>query len=147
MIILIFEYIQIMDIDMKKISMTHHAEVRQQQRCISDLQVETLLRFGTKKRVKGKAFAFFMERETLRDLISNIKTKINQNKNKNSVYNMNNSIIKNIDIYITEMSLHSEKKLCALLDTLTRLENTRLIIRDGTVLTVMHGYKKLKTIH
>lgn len=89
----------------------------------------------------------FSWRETLRDLISNIKTKINQNKNKNSVYNMNNSIIKNIDIFITEMSLHSEKKLCALLDTLTRLENTRLIIRDGTVLTVMHGYKKLKTIH
>ena len=132
---------------MKKISMTHHAEVRQQQRCISDLQVETLLRFGTKKRVKGEAFAFFMERATLRDLIANIKTKINQNKNKNNVYNMNNSIVKNIDIFITEMSLHSEKKLCALLDTLTRLENTRLIIRDGTVLTVMHGYKKLKTIH
>lgn len=86
-------------------------------------------------------------RETLRDLIANIKTKINQNKNKNSVYNMNNSIVKNIDIFITEMSLHSEKKLCALLDTLTRLENTRLIIRDGTALTVMHGYKKLKAIH
>lgn len=66
MIILIFEYIQIMDIDMKKISMTHHAEVRQQQRCISDLQVETLLRFGTKKRVKGKAFACFMERDVKR---------------------------------------------------------------------------------
>lgn len=60
---------------------------------------------------------------------------------------MNNSIVKNIDTFITEMSLHSEKKLCALLDTLTRLENTRLIIRDGTVLTVMHGYKKLKAIH
>ena len=66
---------------------------------------------------------------------------------KNNVYNLNNTMIKNIDIFITEMSLHSEKKLCALLDTLTRLENTRIIIRDGTVLTVMHGYKKLKTIH
>ena len=132
---------------MKKISMTHHAEVRQQQRCISDFQVETLLRFGTKKRVKGEAFACFIERATLRDLIANIKAKINQNKNKSSVYNMNNSMIKNIDLFISEMSLHSEKKLCALLDTLTRLENTRLIIRDDTILTVMHGYKKLKTIH
>ncbi len=132
---------------MKKILMTHHAEVRQQQRCISDFQVETLLRFATKKRVKGKAVACFMERATLRDLIANIKTKINQNSNKNNVYNLNNTMIKNIDIFITEMSLHSEKKLCALLDTLTRLENTRIIIRDGTVLTVMHGYKKLKTIH
>lgn len=132
---------------MKKISMTRHAEVRQQQRCISDLQVETLLRFGTKKRVKGEAFACFIERATLRDLIANIKTKINQNKNKNSVYNMNNSMIKNIDLFISEMSLHSEKKLCALLDTLTRLGNTRLIICGDTVLTVMHGYKKLKTIH
>ena len=127
--------------------MTRHAEVRQQQRCISDLQVETLLRFGTKKRVKGEAFACFIERATLRDLIANIKAKINQNKNKSSVYNMNNSMIKNIDLFISEMSLHSEKKLCALLDTLTRLENTRLIIRDDTILTVMHGYKKLKTIH
>ena len=136
-----------MDAIMKKILMTHHAEVRQQQRCISDFQVETLLRFGTKKRVKGKAVACFMERATLRDLIANIKTKINQNSNKNNVYNLNNTMIKNIDIFITEMSLHSEKKLCALLDTLTRLENTRIIIRDGTVLTVMHGYKKLKTIH
>lgn len=127
--------------------MTRHAEVRQQQRCISDLQVETLLRFGTKKRVKGEAFACFIERATLRDLIANIKAKINQNKNKNSVYNMNNSMIKNIDLFISEMSLHSEKKLCALLDTLTRLGNTRLIICGDTVLTVMHGYKKLKTIH
>lgn len=56
-------------------------------------------------------------------------------------------MIKNTDLFIREMSLHSEKKLCALLDTLTHLENTRLIIRDGTVLTVMHGYKKLKAIH
>ena len=72
---------------MKNISMTHHAEVRQQQRCISDLQVETLLRFGTKKRVKGEAFACFIERAILKDLIANIKTKINQKKNKNSAYN------------------------------------------------------------
>ena len=109
-----------MDAIMKKISMTRHAEVRQQHRCISDLQVEALLRFGTKKRVKGEAFACFIERATLRDLIANIKTKINQKKNKNSVYNMNNSMIKNIDSFISEMSLKSEKKLCALLDTLTR---------------------------
>ena len=120
---------------MKNISMTHHAEVRQQQRCISDLQVETLLRFGTKKRVKGEAFACFIERAILKDLIANIKT------------NMNNSMIKSIDLFISEMSLHSEKKLCALLDTLTRLGNTRLIICGDTVLTVMHGYKKLKTIY
>jgi hypothetical protein len=136
-----------MDAIMKNISMTHHAEVRQQQRCISDLQVETLLRFGTKKRVKGEAFACFIERAILRDLIANIKTKINQKKNKNSAYNMNNSMIKSIDLFISEMSLHSGKKLCALLDTLTRLGNTRLIICGDTVLTVMHGYKKLKTIY
>lgn len=75
---------------MKKISMIRQAEVRQQQRCISDLQVETLLRFGTKKRIKGNVFAFFTEKATLRGMIANIKIKINQNMNKNNVYNMNN---------------------------------------------------------
>lgn len=134
---------------MKELKKSRHAEIRQQQRCISDLQVSTLFTFGTKKRLNGSTFIYFIKEDLLNQLIAYLKSRMNHNNSRKMFYNMSKKIIKKMNSFLVELSAKwSSTYLTVLLDSLSRLSDTRLIVADGTtVVTVMHGYRKIKATH
>lgn len=132
---------------MNALNHSHHSAVRAQQRGISSLQIELVLKLGIYKRQKGSSFICFIKKEDEKQMISFLKERKNQfYKNKNS-YNMNNKIINFIDSCKDELT-DEEKIERSAIKALDQISNLRIVLStDNQIITVMHGYKKPRTIH
>lgn len=126
-----------------------HAQKRQQQRGVSNLGRNVLLTFGEVHRQKGNSQVCFISKTILNQITSYVRSKIRNIKGDKVSYNLNTKLIKLIDEFISTISGKDlNKKLRSFLDALEHLENVIAVLSlDGTVITILHAYKKIRVVH
>ncbi len=132
---------------MNTLNHTHHSALRAQQRGISSFQIELVLSIGTYKRQEGSSYICFIKKEDEKQMISFLKGRKSQfTKNKTS-YNMNNKVIRFINSHKDEFK-DKGKIEQSTMKALDQISNLRVVLSaDKQLITVMHGYKKARTIH
>ncbi len=126
-----------------------HAQKRQQQRGITNLGVKTVLTFGTVHRQKGSSFVYSMDKEIINQITYYVRSKFRKTKGRLNHYNLNNRLIKSVDEFIHTISAKNlDKKISNFLHVLEHIANVNVILSlDGTVITIMHAYKKVRVLH
>lgn len=132
-----------------KNTLSFHAQKRQQQRGITELGTKTVLTFGTPHRQKGGSFVYSMDKELLNQIASYVRSKLRKSKGGFNRYNLNNKLIKLVDEFIQAISAKNlDKKISNFLHVLEHIANVNVILSlDGTVITIMHAYKKVRVLH
>lgn len=126
-----------------------HAQKRQQQRGVTDLQVNVLLTFGKVHRQKGSSQVCYISKTILNQITSYVRSKVRKIKGVKSNYNLNTKLINLVDEFITTISEKNlEKKAISFLNALEHLANVKAVLSlDGTIITIMHAYKKVRVLH
>lgn len=132
---------------MNALNHTHHSALRAQQRGITSFQLELVLMFGTYKRQEGSSYICFIKKEDEQQMINFLKGRKNQFFRSKNTYNMNNKVIKFINSHRDE-SEDGDKFERSTMKALDQISNLRVVLSaNKQLITVMHGYKKARTIH
>jgi hypothetical protein len=130
---------------MMNLNLTCHAQIRMQQRGISQTQMTMLLTFGTKERQKGKSFVLRIRHEVLDQLFSYFGLSGKSCRQRKISNKMANEIA-NIMQYDAEGL--KGKKVTALKKDIEGLKDIAVILsEDDAVVTTVHQYKRIRTEH